>query len=76
MNTGIIIIGLALVLFSVALMVSPSDAARPDMTCSHGCGSSVFIPDHNPGQGYQSAGGDRGATCIPGKTVNGSESSP
>ncbi len=76
MNTGIVMIGLALVLLSVALMVTPSDAARPDITCSHGCGSSVFILGHNPGQGYQSAGGDRGATCNPRKTVNGSESSP
>jgi hypothetical protein len=42
MNTGIIMIGLAFVLFSVALMVSPSDAARPDTICSPCCGTDVF----------------------------------
>ena len=75
MNTGIIMIGLALILFSVALMVSPSAAAGPD-TCSPGCGSAVFIQDQNGGQVYQSAGGDSGETCIPEKTVTGSASLP
>ena len=45
MNTGIIMIGLAFVMFSVALMVSPSDAARPDTSCSTCCGNSVFQGD-------------------------------
>jgi len=45
MNTGIIMIGLAFVMFSVALMVSPSDAARPDTYCSPCCGCGVFSGD-------------------------------
>ncbi|MDD1690400.1 MAG: hypothetical protein LUQ66_07045 [Methanoregula sp.] len=45
MNTGIIMIGLAFVMLSVALMVSPSDAARPDTYCSPCCGSGVFTGD-------------------------------
>jgi len=76
MNTGIVMIGLALVLLSVALIVSPSDAAGQDTACSHGSGSPVFMPDHSPGQGGQSAVADRGAACIPGTTVYGSGSSP
>jgi hypothetical protein len=76
MNTGIIMIGLALVLFSVALMVSPSDAASQDTACSHGCGGPVFVPDHSPGQGCQSTAGDFGATCIPGTILTGSAASP
>ncbi len=38
MNTGKIIIGLALIMFSVALMVSPSNAACPDSPGSGSCG--------------------------------------
>jgi hypothetical protein len=45
MNTGIIMIGLAFVMFSVALMVSPSDASLPDTSCSPCCGSGVFTGD-------------------------------
>jgi hypothetical protein len=75
MNTGIIMIGLALILFSVALMVSPSAAAGLD-PCSPGCGSAIFIQDQNGEQGYQSAGGDCGETCIPEKTMTGSASLP
>jgi len=74
MNTGIIMIGLALILLSVALMVSPSAAACPDAACSHGCGSAVFIQDQHPG--YRSAGWDCGENGIPEKTVTGSVSMP
>jgi hypothetical protein len=76
MNTGIIMIGLAFILFSVALMVSPSAAAGPDTACRPGCGSAIFIQHQNVEQGYQSAGGDSGETCIPEKTVTGSASLP
>ena len=41
MNTGIIMIGLSLVLLSVGLISSPASAAHP-----HGdCGSSILLPD-------------------------------
>ncbi|MGA2122312.1 MAG: hypothetical protein ABSG49_09775 [Methanoregula sp.] len=76
MNTGIIMIGLALILFSVALMVSPSAAASPDTACSLGCGSTIFLPNHSVEQGCQSAGGDCGISCIPEKIVTGSVSLP
>jgi hypothetical protein len=76
MNTGIIMIGLALILFSVALMVSPSAAASPDTACSLGCGSTIFLPDHSVEQGCQSVGGDSGVSCIHEKTVTGSVSLP
>ncbi len=76
MNTGIIMIGLALILFSVALMVSPSDAAGQDTACSHGCGSPVFVPGQSPGLGCRSTAGDSGATCIPGTILTGSALPP
>ena len=41
MNTGIIMIGLSLVLLSVGLISSPASAALP-----HGdCGNSILLPD-------------------------------
>jgi len=42
MNTGKIMIGLVLVLLSAAMVVSPSNAAGPDTSCSPGCGCVVF----------------------------------
>ena len=42
MNSGIIMIGLALVLLSAAMVVSPTGAASPDTSCSPGCGSALF----------------------------------
>jgi len=45
MNTGIILIGLAFVMLSVGLMVSPATAALSDNACSHGCGSMVLFKD-------------------------------
>jgi hypothetical protein len=44
MNTGIVMIGLALILFSVALMVSPSDAPVPGTPSNPGCGC-PFVQD-------------------------------
>lgn len=41
MNTGIIMIGLSLVLLSVGLISSPASAALPDGSC----GSAILIPD-------------------------------
>ena len=45
MNTGIILIGLAFVMLSVGLMVSPASAALSDNACSPGCGSTIPVKD-------------------------------
>ena len=51
MNSGKIIIGLSLVMFSVAMMVSPSDGACTD---TPGCGSCGYLGDSgNPGTGQE-----------------------
>ena len=42
MDTGKIIIGFSLIHLSLALMVNPSSAAVPDISCRVGCGSAVF----------------------------------
>ena len=49
MNTGIIMIGLSLVLLSVGLISSPVSAALP----SEDCGSSMLLPDS-----------PHGTTCV------------
>jgi len=45
MNTGIIMIGLSLVLLSVGLISSPVSAALPEGSC----GSAVLLPDSPQG---------------------------
>ena len=51
MNTGKIMIGLALVLLSAAMVVSPSNAAVPGTSCSPGCGCAVFSGSDGTVQG-------------------------
>ncbi|MDD4137274.1 MAG: hypothetical protein PHT99_05185 [Methanoregula sp.] len=61
MNSGIIMIGLALVLLSAAMVVSPSGAASPDTSCSPGCGSVIFSGSSGVGQdseGIEGIGGE------------------
>ncbi|MDD1694302.1 MAG: hypothetical protein LUQ71_06215 [Methanoregula sp.] len=65
MNTSIIMIGLAFVLFSVALMVSPSDASGPDTTCSTGCWSIVFFGENRMEQGAPGTGGIIAGSLVP-----------
>ena len=57
MNTGIIMIGLSLVLLSVGLVSSPASAAFPD----GGCGSAVMAPCFPYGTTITSSG-DTSAT--------------
>jgi|WetSurMetagenome_2_1015567.scaffolds.fasta_scaffold436015_1 hypothetical protein len=66
MNTGIVMIGLALILLSVALMVSPSDAAVPGTSCNPGCGCPAFTGE-DVGQGWPYAGEESGE-CLPAST--------
>lgn len=57
MNSGKILIGLALVLLSAAMVVSPSAAAGPDTPCGPGCGSVVFSGSNGMEQDAPGMGG-------------------
>ncbi|MFA6333374.1 MAG: hypothetical protein WCX22_10500 [Methanoregula sp.] len=51
MNTGIVMIGFALVLLSLGLMVTPTAATAPDIPCSPGCGCTIIFQEiHAPGE--------------------------
>lgn len=59
MDTGKILIGIALVMFSAALMVSPSSAAGVDASRGVGNGIAVHVTMHAMTTGLlQSAGAD------------------
>jgi hypothetical protein len=45
MDLGKIMIGIALVMLSVGLLVSPSGAAMCDHSCTVGCGSAISPAD-------------------------------
>ncbi|HEX3001276.1 MAG TPA: hypothetical protein VHN82_02745 [Methanoregula sp.] len=59
MNTGIVMIGLALVMISAGLLVSPSHAAGPDSSCIPGCGIAFFAEDPLGGGLDAGVGGER-----------------
>jgi len=61
MNTGIIMIGLSLVLLSVGLISSPTSAAFPDGSC----GSAVMVPSSPHGATITSTGETRGTPARP-----------
>ena len=45
MDLGKIMIGIALVMLSVGLLISPSSAAGCDRSCTVGCGSTISPAD-------------------------------
>ncbi|AGB02026.1 hypothetical protein [Methanoregula formicica] len=61
MNTGIIMIGLSLVLLSVGLISSPASAAFPD----GGCGSAVMVPGSPHGATITSTWETSGTPVFP-----------
>lgn len=61
MNTGIIMIGLSLVLLSVGLISSPASAALPDSSCGSDIPLQVF-PHGTPGSG---TAGTTATTALP-----------
>ncbi|PKG33669.1 hypothetical protein [Methanoregula sp.] len=61
MNTGIIMIGLSLVLLSVGLISSPASAALPDGDC----GSIILVPGSPHGTTSTGSGGTNGTPDLP-----------
>ncbi|MDD5144132.1 hypothetical protein [Methanoregula sp.] len=61
MNTGIIMIGLSLILLSVGLISSPASAALPD----EDCGSGVLVPGSPQGTIGTGTGMTSGTTNLP-----------
>jgi hypothetical protein len=57
MNTGIIMIGIALILLSAAMVVSPADAAGPGTASSPSYGSALFSGSNGTGQDADGTGG-------------------
>jgi len=76
MNSGIILIGLALVLLSAAMVVSPSSAASPDTACSPGCGYAVFSVNNGMEQDSNGWGGIVGESAPACAAPTGPESAP
>jgi hypothetical protein len=72
MNTGIVMIGLALVMISAGLLVSPSHAAGPDNSCSPDSGIALFseetlMDDHDAGTGMAGEGSGYRYSSAPGQ---------
>lgn len=65
MNTGIILIGLALVLLSVGLISAPATAAVPDCDCSTSCPGGISPGDPAPGCSSTPLSGMTGIMAAP-----------
>lgn len=75
MNTGKILIGISLVLVSVAMIISPSNAAVPGASCVSCPQGSIFTQDPGAGNGSAGTGGVYAHDPQPCRTGTGQPSS-